>query len=209
MLEKQSETLFKPTSTVAQPIETNGKTPSREMADISAAEEAARCLQGYAADHGDDSKAFQLLAALASEVLNGAGKLRPSEIETIGLYMTHRETKFPKESLEPGKATRWVSEAWNGWLKKRDERLSGLREYAAQHGLAFYPWPEKIGDGKGGSGRTSIYTIEARPLLLPPSKTSTTADTVIHYIRETTPKPAWWASWFGNPPIFSIRQKWS
>lgn len=95
MIEKQSETLFEPTSTVDQPIEAKGKTPISVPGDKSATHEAALCLKGYVADHGDYSKAFQLLAALALEVLNGSGKLRPHEIETTSLYMTHRGMKFP------------------------------------------------------------------------------------------------------------------
>jgi len=189
MIEKQSETLFEPTSTVAQPIEEKGKTQTVASRNISAVHEAARCLKGYVAVHGDSFKAFQLLAALASEVLDNLGKNGPVDIGTKAIYLaTEKDT-------DTDKATRWVSEAWNGWLKIREERLSGLQDYATQQGLDFYPWPEKKGDGKGGSGRSTLYTIEVRPLVKLPSKPLATADTGIKYIRESTPKAAWWASW--------------
>lgn len=116
------------------------------------------------------------------------GKGGAKEIGTKVIYMA------AKSDTDTDKATRWVSEAWNGWLKNREERLSGLQDFAANQGLSFYPWPEKKGDGKG-VGRSSLYTIETRPLAIHPSTTLATANADIHYIRETTPKAAWWASW--------------
>jgi hypothetical protein len=190
MLEKQSQTLFEPTSTVNQPIDTKDKSYPDALESISATEGAARCLKGYVTEHGDNSKTFQFLEALASELLDELGKGGDREIGTKTLYMA------AKSDTDTDKATRWVSEAWNGWLKSRDERLSGLQDFAAKQGLSFYPWPEKKGDGKGGSGRSSLYTIEARPLANHPSTALATANAVVDYIRETTPKPAWWASWF-------------
>ncbi|MBU2642550.1 MAG: hypothetical protein KJ889_12170 [Gammaproteobacteria bacterium] len=190
MLEKQSETLFEPTSTVAQSIEVKGKTVSLEYEDISGTQAVAYCLREYVSAHDDGSKVFRFLAALASETLDGLGKNRQKEIGTKAIYLA------AQSDTDIDKATRWVSEAWNGWQKKRDERLSGLQDFAVNQGLSFYPWPEKKGDGKGGSGRTSLYTIEARPLVSLPSTTFATPDAHIHYIRETTPKAAWWVNWF-------------
>lgn len=189
MLEKQSQTLFEPTSTVNQPIDTKDKSSPAALGGVSSTEGAARCLKGYVTDHGDNSKTFQFLEALASEMLE-LGKGGDKGIGTKTIYMA------AKSDTDTDKATRWVSEAWNGWLKNRDERLSGLQDFAAIQGLSFYPWPAKKGDGKGGSGRTSLYTIEARPLTNQPSTMVVTEHADIDYIRETTPKPAWWAKWF-------------
>lgn len=190
MLEKQSTTLVKPASTVAQAIERNEKTLSNAFESLSDEQAAAHCLRDYANIHNDGSKTFRFLAALALETLAASGENGGQGIGTKDIYLTAQSDK------DTDKATRWVSEAWNGWLKKRDERLSGLQDFSANQGLSFYPWPEKKGDGKGGSGRTSLYTIEARPLTSQPSTMVATEHADIDYIRETTPKPAWWASWF-------------
>jgi hypothetical protein len=190
MLEKQSQTLVELTSTVNQPIDTKDKSSPVALGRISVIEGAARCLKGYVTDHGDDSKTFQFLGALASEMLDELAKGGDKGIRTKAIYMV------AKSDTDTDKATRWVSEAWNGWLKSRDERLSGLQDFAANQGLSFYPWPEKNGDGRGGSGRTTLYTIEARPLTSQPSTMVATENADIDYIRETTPKPAWWAKWY-------------
>lgn len=59
---------------------------------------------------------------------------------------------------------------------------------------------KKVGS-KGGAGRPTQYAIEAQPFEPQTLENQTGAITGmpnadIHYIRETTPKPAWWASWF-------------
>jgi hypothetical protein len=195
MLEKQSETVDKPTSTVELSIEIKGKTPTHAYEGVSDSAAVAHCLRDYVSEHDDGSKAFRFLAALASETLDVLGKNGQQGIGTKDIYLT------AQSDTDTDKATRWVSEAWNGWLKKRDERLSGLQDFAANRGLDFHPWPEKKGDGKGGSGRTTLYTIEALPLIKQQAKTLATPDADIHYIRETTPKPAWWARWFFNKEI--------
>lgn len=195
MLEKQSETLCEPTSTVAQYVEIKGKTQPNAYASDSDALAVAHCLRDYVKAHDDDSKTFRLLAALASETLVAFGKNGQQGIGTKDIYLT------AQSDTDTDRATRWVSEAWNGWLKKRDERLSGLQDFAANRGLDVYPWPEKKGDGKGGSGRTTLYTIEALPLIKQPARTLATSEADIHYIRETTPKPAWWARWFFSKEI--------
>jgi len=56
-------------------------------------------------------------------------------------------------------------------------------------------------DSKGGAGRPTQYAIEARPFEPQTLESQTGAikgmpDADIHYIRETTPKPARWAGWF-------------
>ncbi len=190
MLEKQSETVFEPSSMVEKTVEIKGKTPPHAYKGISDSAAVAHCLRDYVSEHGDGSKTFRFLAALASETLDVLGKNGQQGIGTKDIYLT------AQSDTDTDKATRWVSEAWNGWLKKRDERLSGLQDFAANRGLDFYPWPEKKGDGKGGSGRTTLYTIEARPRVKLAATTLATPEADIRYIRETTPKPAWWVSWF-------------
>ncbi len=199
MLKKQSQTLVEPSTRVGQPIDTTEESPPTPLAGISDAQPtAASCLKAYVSDHGENSKTFLFLEALASEMLEQLGKGGDKGIGTRDIYRIAMAAKLKShpDKINTDQATRWVSEAWNGWLKKRDERLGGLQEFAANQGLPFYPWPEKKGDGKGGSGRSSLYTIEAKPLTIQPNATLATADADILYIRETTPKAAWWASWF-------------
>lgn len=190
MLEKQSKTLFEPASTVEQSVEIKEKAPPHANMGVPVSVAVAHCLRDYVSEHDDGSKSFRLLAALASETLDTLGKNAQQGIGTKDIYLT------AQSDTDTDKATRWVSEAWNGWLRKRDERLSGLQDFAANRGLDFYPWPEKKGDGKGGAGRTTLYSIEALPLTMQQAKTLATPEADIHYIRETTPKPAWWARWF-------------
>lgn len=188
MLQKQTQTVVEPTSMVAQIAELKGETPTGPLRGMSDTQAVAHCLRGYVAAHDDGSKAFRFLAALAAEMLGQLEKNGAGEIGTKAIYLA------TEIDTDTDKATRWVSEAWKAWEGKRDERLSGLQDFAANYGLDVYPWPEKKGDGKGGAGRTSLYTIEARPLIKLPAMATPAAD--IHYIRETTPKPAWWARWF-------------
>ncbi|AAZ97441.1 hypothetical protein Tbd_1488 [Thiobacillus denitrificans ATCC 25259] len=180
MLVKQPETVDEPASTVAHETKPLDGTPS--------AQAVAHCLRDYVAAHDDGSKAFRLLAALAKETLDQLKKNGGGKIGTKAIYLA------AQIDTETDKATRWVSEAWKAWEGKRDERLSGLQDFAANYGLNVYPWPEKRGDGKGGAGRSSLYAVEVRPLVRGPALATPNAD--IHYIRETTPKPVWWARRF-------------
>ena len=195
MLDKQSETLFEPTATVNQPIETKGESSPAGLRDFSATEEVARCLKDYVSAHDDGTRLFRFLAALAAEVLADLNKGGAGVANTKSIFMT----LYPKG--EPENASNRVSGAWNDWEKKSTDRLIGLQDYAANRGLAFYPWPVKKGDSKGGAGRPTQYAIEAQPLEPQALKSQTGVITGmphadIHYIRETTPKPAWWANWF-------------
>lgn len=188
MLDKQTRTVVEPSSTVAQIAELKGETSTGPLEGMSDTQAVALCLRDYVAAHDDGSKALRFLAALAAETLGQLEKNGAGEIGTKAIYLA------AQIDTETDKATRWVSEAWKAWEGKRDERLSGLQDFAANYGLDVYPWPEKKGDGKGGAGRSSLYAIEARPLVKQPALA--TPDSDIHYIRETTPKPAWWARWF-------------
>jgi len=195
MLEKQSETLFEPTATVNQLVETKGESPSTGLSDFSATEEAARCLKDYVSAHDDGTRLFRFLAALATEVLADLNKGGAGVASTKLIYLTLE----PKG--DPEKASNRISSIWNDWEKKSKDRLIGLQDCAKTRGLAFYPWPLKKVDSKGGAGRPTQYAIEARPF--EPQTLETQAGAItgmphadIHYIRETTPKPAWWAGWY-------------
>lgn len=195
MLEKQSETVFQPTATVNQPVETKGKSPSTPSGGMSATWEAARCLKDYVAAHDGGTRLFRFLDALATEVLADLDKGGAGEVSTKSIYLTLN----PKG--DPEKASNRISGSWNDWEKKSEDRLIGLQDYAANRGLAFYPWPVKKVDSKGGAGRPTQYAIEARPFEPQTLETQTGAITgkpnaAIQYIRETMPKPAWWAKWF-------------
>jgi len=195
MLEKQSATLFEPTTTVIHTVETKGKSPSTTPGDISATWEAARCLKDYVAAHDGGTRLFRFLDALATEVLAGLDKGGAGEVSTKSIYLTL------DPNGDPEKASNRISGIWNEWERKSKDRLIGLQDYAANRGLAFYPWPVKKGDSKGGAGRPTQYAIEAQPIEPQTLESRTGAitgipDADIHYIRETTPKPAWWASWF-------------
>lgn len=195
MLEKQSETLFEPTATVNQAIETKGESTPTGLMDFSATEEAARCLRDYVSEHGDGTRLFRFLAALATEVLADLKKGGAGVAITKSIYLTL------EPNGDPEKASNRISSTWNDWEKKSKDRLIGLQDYAAKQELAFYPWPVKKVDSKGGAGRPTQYAIEAQPFEPQPLETQTGAITGkpnadIHYIRETTPKPAWWAGWY-------------
>ena len=195
MLEKQSETLVEPTTTANQPIETKGESSPAGLSDFSATEEAARCLKDYVSAHDDGTRLFRFLAALAAEVLADLNKGGAGVASTKSIYLTL------DPNGDPEKASNRISGTWNDWEKKSKDRLTGLQDYAANRGLAFYPWPVKKVDSKGGAGRPTQYAIEAQPIEPRTPESQTDAITAmphadIHYIRETTPKPAWWASWF-------------
>lgn len=195
MLEKQSETLFEPTATVNQQIDIKEKSGSFELGGIPATEKAARCLKGYVSAHDDGSKLFRFLAALAEEVLADLAKGGSGEVSTKSIYLTLN----PKG--DPEHASNRVSGAWSDWEKKSKDRLIGLQDYAANLGVAYYPWPVKKGDSKGGAGRPTLYAIEAKPIETQPlenqaSEASGVTSADIRYIRETTPKAALWAGWF-------------
>lgn len=195
MLGKQSKTLVEPPTMVDQTIETNGESSPTGLRDFSATEEAARCLKDYVSAHDDGTRLFRFLAALATEVLADLSKGGTGEASTKSIFLT----LYP--SGDPGNASNRISGIWGDWEKKSKERLIGLQDYAANRGLGFYPWPVKRGDSKGGAGRPTQYAIEAQPIA--PQMLETQVGVItgmphadIHYIRETTPKPAWWASWF-------------
>jgi len=195
MLEKQSETLFEPTATVNQAPETKGESSQTELMDFSATEEAARCLKDYVSAHDDGTRLFRFLAALAAEVLADLNKGGTGEVATIKIH----NNLYPHGAKE--EASRRISGVWNDWVKKSQDRLIGLQDYAAIQGLDYYPWPMKKGDSKGGFGRHTHYAIEALPiekqaLESQASEVTSVPYADIRYIRETMPKPAWWASWF-------------
>ena len=182
MPKKQSETVVQPSSSVVEiaPRPSPGADP-RVMAN---------CLRDYVAAHNDSSKMFRFLGSLAAEVLADLDKGGQGEASSKSIYMADQ----PRG--EPEKASGWASEAWNSWVKKRDERESGLQDYATNQRLTSYPWPSKRGDSKGGAGRPTLYTIEAKSLEARATETANVANADIRYIRETTPKAAWWARWF-------------
>lgn len=182
MPEKQSETVLQPSSTVID-------LPSRPTASAEY-RAIAECLRDYAAAYNDGSKMFRFLSALAAEVLLDLDKGGTGLAITKAIYLAANSTG------EPERASRWTSEAWNDWLKKRDERLNGLQDFAANRGLSFYPWPEKKGDSKGGVGRPSVYTIEAQSSAKQDIEEAGKPNSGIRYIRETTPKAAWWIRWY-------------
>ena len=195
MLEKQSETLIEPTTTVNQTVETKGESSPTGLRDFSATEDAARCLKDYASAHNDGTRLFRFLAALATEVLADLNKGGTGVAITKSIYLTL------EPNGDPEKASNRISGTWNDWEKKSKDRLIGLQDYAANRGLAFYPWPVKKVDSKGGAGRPTQYAIEVQTFEPQTLESQTGAmtgmsDADIHYIRETTPKPAWWASWF-------------
>jgi hypothetical protein len=195
MLKEQSETLFEPTTTVDQPIETKGKTATGALGEISDVEAAARCLKDYVSAHDDGTKMFRFLSALAAEVLADLKKGRTGEVSTKSIFLTLN----PKG--DPENASNRISGNWNDWVRKSEARLTGLQDFAANRGLAFYPWPVKRGDSKGGAGRPTQYAIEAVPFESraqdnPASAASNPPHADIRYIRETTPKAAWWARWY-------------
>lgn len=193
MLEKQSETLFEPTATVNKTVETKGESSPTGLRDFSAAEDAARCLKDYAAAHDDGTRLFRFLSALATEVLADLNKGGAGVASTKSIYLTL------DPNGDPEKASNRISGTWNDWEKKSKDRLIGLQDYAGNRGLAFYPWPVKKVDSKGGAGRPTQYAIEAQPFEPQTLESQTGAikgmpNADIHYIRETTPKPAWWIS---------------
>lgn len=195
MLEKQSKTLVEPSATVSQPLVTKGELPSADLGGISVTREVAHCLKDYASAHDDGTRLSRFLDALATEVLADLHKGGLGEASTKSIYFT----LYPNG--EPENASNRISGAWNDWDKKSQERLIGLQEYAANRGLHVYPWPVKKGDSKGGAKRPTLYAIEARAIAVQTlesqaGKASSTPPVDILYIRETTPKPAWWARWF-------------
>lgn len=195
MLKKQSETLFEPTATVNQAIETTDESSPTGLREFSAAEEAARCLKDYVSAHDDGTRLFRFLAALATEVLADLNKGGTGVASTKSIFLT----LYPNG--EPENASNRISGAWGDWEKKSKDRLIGLQDYAANRGLASYPWPVKKEESKGGAGRSTQYAIDAQPFAPQTLESQTGAITGmphadIHYIRETTPKPAWWAGWF-------------
>lgn len=195
MLDKQSETLVEPSATVSQPLVTKGEFPSTDLGEASATDDVARCLKDYASTHDDGTRLFRFLDALATEVLADLDKGGLGGASTKSIYFT----LYPNG--EPENASNRISGIWNDWERKSQERLTGLQEYSANRGLHVYPWPVKRGDSKGGAGRPTLYAIDARPIAAQTlesqaGEASSTPPVDIHYIRETTPKPACWASWF-------------
>ena len=189
MTEKQSESDVKPSGTVSQLIDKSEETASVEPSDVTLGPEVAGCLKDYIDDHGGGSKMFRFLKALALESLSNIAHGKGAEISTKALFLADQ----PEGNED--RASGWASEAWKKWESARDEREQGLKDFASQQGLKFYPWPERVGDGKGGAGRSRLYRIEARPLEQEVA-TQTLSKADIHYIRESTPKAAWWARWY-------------
>lgn len=188
MTEKQSESDVKPSGTVSQLIDKSEETDSVELSDETTGLEVAGCLKAYIDDHGDGSKMFRFLKVLASESLSNIDCGKGAEISTKALFLADQ----PEGNED--RASGWASEAWKKWEGARDEREQGLKDFAKQQGLKYYPWPARVGDSKGGAGRSRLYRIEARPLEQDTTPTLPTAN--IHYIRESTPKAAWWARWY-------------
>ncbi len=188
MTEKQSESDVKPSGTVSQIIDKSEETASVELSDETLGQEVAGCLQDYAAAHVRGSITSRFLKALAAESLSNIDCGKGAEISTKALFLADQPDGDER------RASGWASEAWKKWENTRDELEQGLKEFANQQGLKYYPWPERVGDGKGGAGRSRLYRIEARPLEQVATPTLSAAD--IHYIRESTPKAAWWARWY-------------
>lgn len=154
-------------------------------------EELANCLLDYLDAHGGRGKAFEFLGALAREIQRNAQQGKSPEIGTKALYLA-----LNGNQPDPERASQWVSEAWKRWSQIAEERRAGLEDFARNKGLEAYPWPDRIGDGKGGAGRSTMYMLRAEPLSEDASTDHAPSSADIRYIRETTPKPAWWARWF-------------
>lgn len=112
MLEKQSETLLEPTATVNQTVETKGESSQTGIRDFSATEEAARCLKDYVSAHGDGTRLFRFLTALATEVLADLNKGGAGVASTKSIFLT----LYPNSDTE--NASNRVSGAWGDWERK-------------------------------------------------------------------------------------------
>jgi len=184
MPKKQSESVVEASSMVTQPIDTARETTTPGEISEFAGPDVVRCLKAYVLARDERTKLCRFLDALTTESLTRLGRGDSGEVSSKALYLVAQ----PGGELE--NASKWVSEAWTIWLKQRDELRQGLQDFASNRELKTYPWPERLGDGKGGAGRPTRYRIEARPLESASAPPLPDAD--IRYIRETTPKAAWW-----------------
>ncbi len=149
------------------------------------------CLKDYLDnDHGGRGKPFEVLRAITDMTLE---RLRQGKDPKVTAFNLH--VQIVGKTAEEHKSSAWLSAIWKTLEEKMSEREQGLQQYAVQKGLNFYPWPEKD-KSQGGAGNTSYYFLRAKPinqLLVQNTPVEPLELNQIRYIRELTPKPAWWA----------------
>jgi hypothetical protein len=151
----------------------------------------AECLKDYLDhEHGGQGKPFEVLRALTDMALERLRQGKDPQVTAFNLHV-----QVVGKDADERKSSGWLSGIWKTLEEKMSEREQGLQQYAAQKGLNFYPWPEKD-KSPGGAGNTSYYFLRAKAInkyVIDETHVEPLGPDQIRYIRELTPKPAWWA----------------
>lgn len=170
-----------------QPIDISEKLPE-ELNDLIGAVE---CMSEYLDDHKPKGKAFEVLKALTSLTME---RLRHGK----DIKVTAFNIRLQVEGMDADERTaaQWLSSSWKSLEEKMSERENGLQQYAVAKGLTHYPWIEKD-KSLGGKGNTSYFYLTAKQInhdVIDESQSIPLEPNQLRYIRELTPKPAWWAN---------------
>lgn len=147
-----------------------------------------RCLLDYIDRHGDGTRSFDVLRALACLTVERIEE-RPDDIKFQAVNIT-TEAKLPvSDNASPGSK---LSKPWKRLTEiVLPEREKGIQDFLRIAGFKHYPWPAK--DGTPGGLPSHFYLVS---LPLPESVEAPLlplAQGEIMYIQELTPEASWWA----------------
>ncbi|MBA3023189.1 MAG: hypothetical protein KKG03_00530 [Gammaproteobacteria bacterium] len=148
------------------------------------------CLSEYIQRHGASGKPFDVLRGLITLTLERIEKGEDLKISSTSLQVEADGGVVTEKS--PGSA---LSGPWKTLTERTlVDREQGLQKFFSQHGLSHYLWPVKD-KSAGGAGNPSMYYFEMRPISSEEDVGTTEpthSSTMISYIPEITPRPAWW-----------------
>ncbi|GAB2886307.1 hypothetical protein GCM10027046_13300 [Uliginosibacterium flavum] len=130
----------------------------------------ASCLLNYLNVHGKSKQLFSILRFLAEETLSNLEEGKTPHFNYFAI-----RTSVTGETQ--GDASAWFSRYWKeicGDFKLRCEE--GIQKFAADQGLSFYPWIQKL-ESDGGAGNQALISLVALPLSAP-----VTTDSIKHFV---------------------------
>lgn len=147
----------------------------------------ASCLKNYIDRHGEANQSFDTLRALTRLTLRQLEKGRDGTPFTAQNILAEAGIQIADGKAAGGK----LSPLWKNLVENSlPAREKGMQDFARNQGLQGYLWPEKL---KSDGGRPSEYFFTVRPV--PPADVpeAELLPGQLHYIRELTPEPSWWA----------------
>lgn len=150
---------------------------------------AASCLVDYLKAYGRAGRPFDVLQFLAQETLRCLDEGKEAKFNNFAI----KSAVIGQTGADP---SAWLSPIWQKLNKDvRQGREEGLQKFAADRGLDFYPWIDKL-ESSGGAGNQALHFLVALPIPKHETERAPTIDLPkpdIRYIPAEKLKPSWWA----------------